>query len=28
VARWTAGEHDHDLTEVLSLELGDKKKDP
>src|SRR5258706_4356576 len=28
VGRWTNGEHDHDLTEVLSLELGDKKKDP
>jgi hypothetical protein len=26
--RWTNGEHDHDLTEVLSLEVGDKTKDP
>lgn len=28
IGRWTTGEHDNDLTEVLSLELGDKKKDP
>jgi hypothetical protein len=26
--RWKGNEHDHDLTEVVSLELGDKKKDP
>jgi hypothetical protein len=28
VGRWTEGAHDNDLTEVLALELGDKKKDP
>jgi hypothetical protein len=28
VGRWTNGDHDNDLAEVLSLELGDKKKDP
>src|SRR5690349_8907941 len=26
--RWTEGAHDNDVTEVVSLELGDKKKDP
>jgi hypothetical protein len=26
--RWTNGAHDNDLTEVLSLEVGDTKKDP
>jgi hypothetical protein len=26
--RWTSGAHDNDLTEVLTLEVGDKKKDP
>jgi hypothetical protein len=26
--RWTSGAHDNDLTEVLSVEVGDAKKDP
>jgi hypothetical protein len=28
VGRWTSGDHDNDLAEVLALELGDSKKDP